>query len=321
MRTVTLRRHKTSPDSEIASGSTPIPPASKNAAELPGELIEHILAYLRNDANSLSGPSSFDRSLSSCSLVCRHWAANIRPGIFKDVRLKSQLDAKRFNTAVSSPCKVPAPLNILVKRLDLDVDEDARPWMYFVLAPIRDGLLPNLERIVLTVSTKKSDLRTSQPSRRKRHSLYDLGLPRTMPSQAVRSLRLPGLVLDNIMFPSPKAFVRYLTSFTSNDIRCHSLQWPDRDAAPVPVALYSLSGRLFAQTHVYIRECTAVLPFMQVTVTTHPPSPHAPQEQVYISPEQIDTFTGIISLFTDDAEWWLGVSHSRYHLWAYPGAP
>ena len=248
--------------------------------------------------------STFDGSLSGCSLVCRHWAANIRPVIFEYVHLKSQLDAKRFSTAVSSPCKVPAPLNTLVHELTLDRDDDSKPWMYFVWALIRDGLLPNLREVRLRTRERESDLRVSQPNQRGRNSLYDLGLPRTMPSHAICFPHLSGLVLQNIMFPSRSALVRFITSSNTMTICCFYLKWLVQDSAPEP-AVHSLLAGPFVPRIAYIQNCTAVLPFVWAMVTTRPPNPRAPQQRVHIGPDQINAVIGILSLFTDDHKSWL----------------
>ena len=96
--------------------------------------------------------------------------------------------------------------------------------------------------------------------------------------------------------------------------------YAEGDAALEPAALHSLPLGPFVPTEVYARGCTAVLPFVWAMVTTHPPSPRAPQQRVYIRPEQIDVVTGILSLFTDDAESWLGESHMDYWLQVHPGA-
>ena len=141
-----------------------------------------------------------------------------------------------------------------------------------------------------------------------------------MPFQTFRPFRLRQLMIYRMVFPSPTALARYLTSVNSDVIRCYGLNWPNGDAALEQAALHSLSRGPFVPILVYAQGCTAVVPFVWTMVTTRLPSPHAPQQRVYISPEQIDAVTGILALFTDDSKSWLQHSAREYRLEVRPGA-
>ena len=244
-----------------------------------------------------SWESSFDRSLGDCSLVCRHWAANIRPVIFARVYLKSQLSAKQFSTALSSPssCKVPAPLSTLVRELNLDIGVDVRPLIYLIWSPVRNRLLPKLEK--MRINYPKVYSATPSHSSLPRDCIYNLKLPRMIPShQIVGTFRLSRVELHDILFRSTNALLYFLTSFNAECVYCKSLEWPSQPKWP---EMHALSLGPFVPTEIHVCKGTAAYPLVWTMVTTLPTGPHPQQQRAYVSPNQIHSVAGILSLFSD----------------------
>ena len=280
-----------------------VPP---RGSQVPEELLAIIPQHL---ANSRFG-WGFDWSLAQCSLTCRYWAAHIRPVIFRRVTLRSEKMVRAFTALFRSPIAVPGPLGGSVRYLEIKIDNTGRPWLFHVWALLRDGMLPNIERIDMSI-----DGANSQDSRRN-DALLDIGLPRRLPS--ARPIQLDNLTLHNLQFSSYKALVRNLRLHFPKYIFCEEVQWLGGSRAGHLHPRLSLDGL----EKVTVKKCTAVFPFIQSAVVTHTPSPGAVRRGLQIGEGQIDAAMDILRLFSDECTcgkcvdlgkgWW-------YELKVYPG--
>ena len=290
-------------------------------SQVPGEVLEIILAYLRPIRDSWR---PFDRKLAQCSLTCRHWAAYIRPLIFNHIHLTSEKRLCAFSTLVYSPVVVPAPLREIVRHLQIQMDNVSRPWLYHAWALSRDKVLPNVERIDLFVGGEPGDedLDAEFPkTRAKSELLLDIGLPRKLPS--THPLHLHKLDLRFLRFRSRKSLFRSLGLHSPSAVWCYRVRWPEESPAVTPAGRIHAPLNLHRLETISIQECTAVLPFIQSLVTKHQTGPGATQQQLYISETQIDTVVSIFRLFSDKCE--CGQCRGRkreyrYMLKVYPGA-
>ena len=294
--------------------------APSKGTQVPAEVLEIILAYLRPKRDS----RPFDPELGQCSLTCRYWAAHIRPRIFSRTRLTSEKMVRALPSLVHSPVVVPAPFRETVRHLEIRMDSVSRPWLYHAWALSRDSVLPNVERISLTVTGKfgDEDLDTEFPKARgKSELLLDIGLPRTVPF--THRLHLHTLDLEFLRFRSYKALLRSLGSLSTSGVLCYRVRWPEESPAVTPAGRIHPPLNLRRLETISVRKCTTVLPMIQGLVTKRQTGPGATQQQLYINETQIDTVVSIFCLFSDKCECGCCKRDGRnetYELKVYNGA-
>ena len=245
----------------------------------------------------------FDSSLAQCSLTCRRWAARIRPAVFRNITLTSEKKARAFSALVRYSVNVPASLRDIVRHLKLEMDDTSRPWMYYVWALLRDGILTNLDRLDLQIVGADNSAKP-QVVRRKGEVLLDIGLPRTLPS--THPVYLDTLQLWNIQFRSHANFLRRVSLHSPRHIICSNVQWPE-ESMVLPPLEHPRLGRspltFRASEEVSVKDFPSVVPFLWCMVTTQLSGPGATQRLLYISPAQIDAVMDIIHLFSDESEY------------------
>lgn len=239
---------------------------------------------------------SFQSSLAPCSLTCRHWATQIRPVLFAKVVIKSHDAARSFTSFARCPAAVPGPLRLVVREIQLLVNNAFRPWMYHVWALFRDVALPNLQRVDLTIEGNESEAGW----RKSDEPLLDIGLPRTLPSAHHIPLHL--LTLLNLRFRSHATLLRCSTYHRTERILCTRVKWPE--GSPVSAPAGHLLSRLTSHIpdEVFLDECTSIASFVWRVVTTQPSTPGAAPRLLYISATQINAVMGILRLFSDECE-------------------
>ena len=296
----------------IASAPSIDATVPSKAAQLPEELFEPILNHLcaLDPQHDRWGQSVYSPSLGFCALTCRHWATHVRHVLFLKVALKSENRARTFSDLVRSPVAVPGPpVGEIVQMIELTMEEESPHWMFHVWTILRDGILPNLQSINLDIrgGIQDSDAEVSPAPRHKCEILYDIGLPRRIPS--VHPISLHTLRLQSLGFHSSAAFVRSLAYFNVDRLECETLVWPEPEgnsalAITGPPLPRNRRG-LRASSEVFVYSCSAFLPFVWNFIKTRLPSAHvnsAARQLVYINPLQINTVISIIRLFTDDCE-------------------
>ncbi|KIP06070.1 hypothetical protein PHLGIDRAFT_119267 [Phlebiopsis gigantea 11061_1 CR5-6] len=271
---------------------------SQNASELPEEIIYIILKHLCIDQHDLAwGESFFDRALGRCSLTCRYWAAHIRPVLFAKLVLRSQNDVAALGALVRSSVVVPGMLGAVVREIDLVMDEGAHPWMYHVWALVRDGVLPSLRSIDLRIDGAGS-VRAWHTGRHRCAVMYDVGLPRTRPSD--HTLHLRRLLLHSLKFDSSNILLRCLASVNADTVQCVGLQWPEDDTTLPTTVLPLPRTRSFTPHELWVDLCTAVSPFVRSFLTTRPPRPGTARRQAYVGPAHLDTAMALARLLSEE---------------------
>ena len=297
----------------------------RSAIRLPEELLVTILRHLCHIRpwryDRVSKKLVFDSSWARCALACHHWAAHIRPANFSHVDLTSEKSARMFSALVRSSVGVLTPLCEIVVDITIYMDDIARPWLYFVWALLRDGVLPNLVQVDLTIKGAVGDSDESRVPRIKGEFLLDPGLPRTPPS--AHPIPLCNLRLEDLRFRSHKTLLRSLVSHSPITVACSNIRWPEESAVLEP------AGRLYSQLSprglslIEVSECTAVVPVFWTLLTTHRPGVGATPRRLYITEAQMDHVMDILRLFSDECKcrecesvgrnWW-------YAIQVYPGA-
>ena len=263
--------------------------------QVPEELLAIVLDYLCLRLES----EYFSPLRGQCSLTCRHWAAHIRPAIFKRIILTSREMACTLPALVHSSVDVPAPLRETVRQLDIEMDNRSRPWLFYVWALLRDGVLPNIEQINLSIKGVY-DMWGPYAARKKSEVFLDIGLPRTLPS--AHPIRLKTLRLENLRFYSHASLLRSFGLHSPSTINCEDIQWSNENPVVGPGGRVPLRANLHRLETVTVDECKAVWPFILSLLTTHPPSPRTTQRLLHIHETQIFAVISMFRLFSDECE-------------------
>ena len=194
--------------------------------------------------------------------------------------------------------------------------------MYHIWSLLRDGVLRKIKRINLTITgTDAND--KPQAAWRKGEHLLDVGLPRKLPQPFTHPIYLHTLHLENLQFRSRATLLRSLLLHSPKTIGCRNVQWPEE--TPVVVQAGQLHQRqlsLHTPEKIVVQNCTAILPFIWLLVTSHLPSPGAIQKRLYIHEIELATVVDILRLLSDGCECqtcWNGGRQGQYELAISPG--
>ena len=197
-----------------------------------------------------------------------------------------------------SPVIVPGPLRDVVRDIRLEMDENSRPWMYYIWALLRDGVLLNIQSIDLRISGDRDKALQERWDKSEIFSLLDIGLPRTLPS--AHPIHLRTLDLRRLKFRSHAALLRCLAYHHTERIYCDQVEWPGESVIS-PLPRYP-SSRLGLPKQVRVSSCTAISPFVWSIITPYRYGPRMTPRLLYIRPAQINIVLGIIRLFSDECE-------------------
>lgn len=155
------------------------------ATKIPPELFEDILWYVcRRDQDAEWVVVGDDRrNVSSCGRVCRHWALPCRLKLFGKVTLRSAEDAQELKAMLDSdpPSPTMPPLCNIIRAVQIDARNDARPWLHLVRLTIIPRLRESSAEIVLAVDGSHSG--ESRVIGNNQTDFYGL-VPRSLPSMA-----------------------------------------------------------------------------------------------------------------------------------------
>ena len=265
------------------------------ASKVPEELFDIVLKYLHPRRDD----DPFESALARCSLTCRHWAAHIRPLIFRRVVLASEKGARTLLAFVRSPVVVPGPLRDTVRFLEVKMDNISRPWLFYVAALFRDDGLRTVKWMDIYIKGVDNN-RESQVTRKKGELLLDIGLPRKLPS--AHPILLRNLRLQNLQFRSRASLLHSLVLHSPTSIDCENVQWPKESFIGVPIVHLHRQLSLHAPDSIEVLQCAGVLPFIWSLVTPHPLSHGTTPQLLYIHETQINSVMSIFHLFSDECE-------------------
>jgi hypothetical protein len=186
-------------------------PMASVAATIPPELFKHILWFSTHDehGNEPNWWKGTKRAVSLCSQVCRHWARNCRPTLFKEIELRCGDDLCSFKSILRTPPVAGIlPIAEFVQLVTLHVDGIEPPWVHLLQYDFVRLLSPKCEfRLDLYVPwEEKSAVRSAK-------SILS-NLPDTLPSTRAC---ITVLRLHNIHFRDRVALCRLISG-------CRSLQ-------------------------------------------------------------------------------------------------
>ena len=289
----------TPPPAHLRAIDLSIPSTGTRFAE---EILAIILRYLcpGKPTGNASGNWIIDASLALCSLTCRHWAAQIRPAIFKNITLRSHKQACAFSALVRSSVAVPGPLQEDVCSITLWINGESRPWIYYVWALLRDGVLPNMTRVDLNIQGRNCGILEPQLIQKKGEVLLDVGLPRKLPS--MHPICLGRLGIEDVQFRSYTSFLRSLNLHSPKYIFCCNVQWPGGNTITAPAERLFPRSSSYGLQEVCVKQRMAVTPLIWTLVTTRSPNSGAATELLYINATQINTVISMFRLFSDDCK-------------------
>lgn len=188
-------------------------------ADVPPELIRHILSDVCKDANglldielrgdrSLNIPNRHEaiKTVIACSLTCVYWARICRAELFRSISIKNYEDMLVFSTLISSTPKTFTPISEYVSNATLVQRVGERPWVYRLwlqpsLFPFRDNA-----NIAFYIEDSPND---STPRRSISQRLF-ADLPRTLPSSC---LQCKTLIIHKPRFFAPRNLTSLVGQF------------------------------------------------------------------------------------------------------------
>ena len=237
-------------------------------------------------------------------MVCRYWAAQLRPALFSVVALRSHKEATTFASLTRSSAAVPAPLRSAVQTIGLYIDDsdgDCQPLLYHFWALLRDSILPNLQFISMGVGGDNSD---PPPGRSRCATLLDIGFPRTLPI-ARPIFHLRQLILGDFKFRSSSAAMRCLAYHCAERLGCRHITWSENNSVTPPArhpVLHSWRCSHMLEVILIDEDCMAVSVLVRNFISARPPTPghDAPQQLPYIRAAHVNTVMNIFRLFSDE---------------------
>lgn len=184
---------------------------------LPAEMVQAILMRVEDEDEH---GNAIKHGLTSCSLTCRHWAAVIRPMLFRELTLRSAEDISQLLAFLSIPDFLGCALVDCVVWVYVVADcaTAIPPWGHQITR--LDKRLTSVLSVILTINGSSADRSMG------RSSLLFHSFPRTLPLES--TIFLGSLRLSHLQLPSVQCLVDAVAYFRTADFSFEAITFVEK---------------------------------------------------------------------------------------------